>query len=384
MYKNSGRNTLIARVLSGRATKEEILAFSEWIKDYGNELYFERFKQMWHVSVDSEYRRVNSSFGNSSRLIGYIRASKRRYLLKRVSYISYSAAAAVILLFGVYALANLGRQSQKPDLSALNYINDSVKVEFDNGNIVHKVVDSANNITNIEKVLEEKSAELFMKSSASGDKAIKVYNSITTPPGERVVMALPDGSKVYLTSNSYLRYPTQFDKDKREVTLTGRAYFEVKKSTAPFIVNTSDMNIEVLGTSFDVESRYIGSNTFVILVEGSVKVMADGKTRVIYPDEQISLHRLTREMTVKNVDSKLLTMWKDGVLVVQGQSFDELVENISSWYGVEIINLTTVSNRERFNGRFDREDIQVAIEAVSISAKIKYRVHEGKLVLEDR
>jgi ferric-dicitrate binding protein FerR (iron transport regulator) len=77
-------------------------------------------------------------------------------------------------------------------------------------------------------------------------------------------------------------------------------------------------------------------------------------------------------------------MWKDGVLVVQGQSFDELIENISSWYGVEIINLTTVSQRERFNGRFDREDIQVAIEAVSISAKIKYRVHEGKLVLEDR
>ncbi len=123
----------------------------------------------------------------------------------------------------------------------------------------------------------------------------KSYNSVTTPSGERVVMALPDGSKVYLTANSYLRYPVEFGKDKREVNLVGRAYFEVKKSSVPFIVNTSDMNIEVLGTSFDVESRYNSQNSSVILVEGSVKVFADGKTQIIHPDEQISLHRTTRE-----------------------------------------------------------------------------------------
>jgi ferric-dicitrate binding protein FerR (iron transport regulator) len=89
-------------------------------------------------------------------------------------------------------------------------------------------------------------------------------------------------------------------------------------------------------------------------------------------------------MVVKNVDSKLLTMWKDGVLIVNGQSFDELIDNLSSWYGVEIVNNTSVSMKEKFNGRFDREDIKVALDAISISAKIKYKVINGKLILEDR
>ncbi|MDD2425827.1 MAG: FecR domain-containing protein [Bacteroidales bacterium] len=376
-------DNLLSRILNGKATAEEIKLFSEWINDYDNELYFERFKQMWHVSVDSVYRKTHSNELSPARFVRYIRESRRKAVARRTSYAMFSAAASILLAFGIYTLLTLEIEKQKPDLTALKYSKDSVRVELENGNVVHKVVDSVANITNIENVLEEKSAELSMKSAGSREKDIKLYNTVTTPPGERVVMALPDGSKVYLTSNSYLRYPAQFDRDKREVTLSGRAYFEVKKSTTPFIVSTSDMNIEVLGTSFDVESRYTRDNSSVILVEGSVKVLADGKTRVIYPDEQISLHRITREMTVRNVDSRLLTMWKDGVLIVQGQSFTELIESVSSWYGIEIIDLTTVSPREKFNGRFDREDIDVAIEAISISAKIKYRVHEGKLVLED-
>ena len=143
------------------------------------------------------------------------------------------------------------------------------------------------------------------------------------------------------------------------------------------------MNIEVLGTSFDVESRNTGSSASVILVEGSVKVYADGKTQLIHPDEQMSIQRETREMTVKNVDSKLMTMWKDGVLIVRGQSFAELIESLSSWYGVKIIDRSGVSNNDKFNGRFDREDIEAAIKAVSISANIRYKIEDGKLILED-
>jgi len=76
-------------------------------------------------------------------------------------------------------------------------------------------------------------------------------------------------------------------------------------------------------------------------------------------------------------------MWKDGVLIVHGQTFGELIENLSSWYGVRIVDRTNVSSEERFHGRFDREDIEAAIKAVSISAGIKYKIEDGKLVLED-
>jgi hypothetical protein len=377
--KPSGLNNLLAKILNGTATREEIITFSQWIKHYNNEAYFDKFKEMWHVSVDNIYKKSNAFHNNPGRFIEYMRMSKRRAILKRGLISSISAAASIALLFGIYNIWMNDNLHRKPDLTALKYSKDSVRVELNNGEKVENLKDTAKYITDLEEILAENSVKTLPE-----QPKVKVYNTVTTPSGERAAMVLPDGSKVYLTSNSYLRYPTQFDRSKREVTLVGRAYFEVKKSSVPFVVNTSDMNIEVLGTSFDVESRYSAQNTSVILVEGSVKVQADGKTRIIYPDEQISLHRLTREMTVKNVDSKLLTMWKDGVLIVHGQSFDELIENLSSWYGVEIVDLTTVSELEKFNGRFDREDIQVAIEAVSISAKIQYSVHEGKLILEDR
>ena len=374
----SGIDNLLAKILQGVATKKEILQFSEWIKDYQNEIYFDRFKEMWHVSVDTSYVKDNADLNNSKRFVAYIRKTRQRQKIRLGITYSLSAAALFILFFGISQYLNTGNlnSGKNVDFSALNYSKDSVRVELNNGKFVKNIKGAANSITNIEDKIAE-------KASVPEAPQAKVYNTVSTPAGERVAMVLSDQTIVYLTSNSYLKYPTRFDKDKREVTLMGRAYFEVNKSKVPFIVNTSDMNIEVLGTSFDVESRNTGSSASVILVEGSVKVYADGKTQLIHPDEQMSIQMETREMTVKNVDSKLMTMWKDGVLIVRGQSFAELIESLSSWYGVKIIDRSGVSNNDKFNGRFDREDIEAAIKAVSISANIRYKIEDGKLILED-
>ncbi|PKO98188.1 MAG: hypothetical protein CVU13_11455 [Bacteroidetes bacterium HGW-Bacteroidetes-8] len=376
--ERSAIDNLLSGILNGDPTNEQVIQFNEWIKDYKNELYFDRFKEMWHVSVDKEYIRVNTGLQNPGRLIEYIKRSRQRERVKRVTTWSIAAAASLLLIFTAthFITKQYNDSINSADFKMLSYSADSVKVELNNGQLVRRVKSEGSSITNLED-----------KIAANGDQPIavqaKTYNTVSTPSGERVAMVLSDGTVVYLTSNSYLKYPSNFDKDKREVTLVGRAYFEVKKSKVPFIVNTSDMNIEVLGTSFDVESRNSGSSASVILVEGSVKVFAEGRSKVIFPDEQISLHRQTKEITVKNVDSRLLTMWKDGVLIVHGQSFQEVVESLSSWYGVKIVNRTNVSQYEKFNGRFDREDIEAAIKAVCISAAIKYRIEDGKLILEN-
>ncbi len=376
--ERSAIDNLLSSILNGDPTTEQIIQFSEWIKEYQNELYFDRFKEMWHVSVDKEYIRVNTGLQNPGRLIEYIKSSRRKEMVKKVTTWSMAAAASLLLIFTAthFITKQYNDSINSTDFKMLSYSADSVRVELNNGQLVRRVKSEGSSITNLED-----------KIAVNGDepKAVqaKTYNTVSTPSGERVAMVLSDGTVVFLTSNSYLKYPSSFDNDKREVTLVGRAYFEVKKSKVPFIVNTSDMNIEVLGTSFDVESRSSGSCASVILVEGSVKVFAEGRSKVIFPDEQISLHRESKEITVKNVDSRLLTMWKDGVLIVHGQSFQEVVESLSSWYGVKIVNRSNVSQYEKFNGRFDREDIEAAIKAVCISAAIKYRIEDGKLILEN-
>lgn len=380
---------ILINILKGIASGEEIVIFSEWIKDYKNEEYFSKFQEMWHVSMDMQLSQLNNKDEQKrqlGRLMGHIRKSKQNNRIKRLSVWATSVAASFLLASVILKMAGIAGWGVNRDFSTLAYSTDSVKVEIHEGKLIKNLRGNAGTITVIDPS-DIKSAEAGITSTQEESavltpKAI-VYNSVSTPPGERAAMVLSDGTRVYLTSNSYLKYPSSFDEGKREVTLVGRAYFEVTKSKIPFVVNTSDMEIEVLGTSFDVESRTNHSNSNVILVEGSVKVNTENESVIIKPNEQLSIHRNTNRKTITTVDSKLLTMWKDGVLIVRGQSFTELIESLSAWYGVKIIDRTTVPADEKFNGRFDREDTEAAIKAVCISARIKYKIVNGHLVLED-
>ncbi|GAB1474850.1 hypothetical protein MASR2M69_22910 [Bacteroidota bacterium] len=96
-----------------------------------------------------------------------------------------------------------------------------------------------------------------------------------------------------------------------------------------------------------------------------------------------SFNREDREASVKSVDSRAMTQWKDGILVLRDISFNDMLESLSVWYGVEIINKTTVSVNERFNGKFDRENIEAAVKTVALSAKVRYRIEKGKLIIVD-
>lgn len=100
-----------------------------------------------------------------------------------------------------------------------------------------------------------------------------IYNTISIPAGERFNLTLSDGTQIWLNGESSLRYPVNFTTEKRIVTLTGQAYFEVSKDEEhPFIVITQNMNIEVIGTSFDVNSYPDSELNTMTLVTGKVKV----------------------------------------------------------------------------------------------------------------
>lgn len=383
-HQDEKTDRLLSRILSGNASSGDIECFAEWIKDLSNERYFEQYKEMWHVANEVEVGKEHLE-SSLSVFLGYIRKRRRESVVRRRVLYSLSAAATVILFFGLfifndkYGLLNIGREDSFDDLA---YCKDSIKVELSDGRVVNPINStipgfSVNPVNHREiSYTENEQPKQTKKDSVR-------YNSVTIPAGERFAVVLSDGTKVYLNSNSYIRYPVNFSGDTRDVTLVGRAYFDVAKSKIPFIVNTSDMKVEVLGTSFDVESRRNGKSTSVILVEGSVKVLADGQSRIISPDEKLSIDRFKRNISVTNVDAKTLTLWKDGVLVLKDNTFDEMIESLCSWYGVEIIDNSTVPETERFNGRFDRENIATAVETIALSAKVGYRIEDGKLIIED-
>lgn len=375
---------LLSKILNGSASSKEIEYFADWIKDFNNERYFEQFKQMWHVAQDVQ---VSDKQLDQSLLsfLSYIRASRRKQLFRKRLLYAISSAATILLLFGLYTLTgkyDFIKNDSEVSFADLKHCSDPIKVELSDGSVVNPLTKNGSGI-NLNPA-NKREISYFKAKAVQSTKSDSIkYNSVSIPAGERFAIILSDGTKVYLNSNSYIRYPVSFSGDTRSVTLVGRAYFDVSKSKIPFVVTTSDMKVEVLGTSFDVESTKNGKSSSVILVEGSVKVLADGQSKIISPNEKLSINRQRRDISVSSVDAKTLTMWKDGILVVKEMSFDEMIESLCSWYGVEIIDRSSIPESEKFNGRFDRENIESAIKTISLSAKVSYRIENGNLIIED-
>ncbi|PKP00286.1 MAG: hypothetical protein CVU13_01905 [Bacteroidetes bacterium HGW-Bacteroidetes-8] len=380
---------VLSKMLSGRASDQEVELFVEWIKNIDNERYFEQFKEVWHAAQNIQPGEELIDRSLKSLLI-YIRNSKRRELFrKRLLYIA-SSAAVILLIFGLFSLFEILKISGRYDnvlFSDLKYNSESIKVELADGRIINPLKESIEMIDGYHQSLtttNPREIDYSKESLLLTDKSDSLkYNSVSIPAGERFVIILSDGTKVYLHSNSCLRYPVSFNSESRDVTLVGRAYFDVKKSDVPFIVKTDDLSVEVLGTTFDIESKKGSDNSSVILIEGSVKVHTGKESRIISPDEMFFFNRKQGESSVSCVDSKSMTQWKDGILVLKELSFNELIESLSSWYGVEIINRSSISESERFNGKFDRENIEAAIKTVAISAKVRYRIDKGRLIIVD-
>ncbi|PKP06281.1 MAG: hypothetical protein CVU10_01580 [Bacteroidetes bacterium HGW-Bacteroidetes-5] len=382
-------DVMLSKMLAGRASDDEVENFADWIKNIDNERYFEQFKEVWHASqnIQSGDELIDQSLKS---LLYYIRNRKRKELFrKRVIFIA-STAAAILLVFGLFSMFEFIRISGKYDnvlFSDLKYNSESIKVELADGRVINPLTESIGVEEGYQESLTTQNPREInyqRESRLLTDKKDSLkFNSVSIPAGERFVIILSDGTKVYLHSNSCLRYPVSFNSSSRNVSLAGRAYFDVKKSDVPFIVTTNDLSVEVLGTTFDVESKKGADNSSVILIEGSVKVHTSKESKIISPNEMFSFSRRQGESSVSSVDSKAMTQWKDGILVLRELSFNELIESLSSWYGVEIINRSSISNDERFNGKFDRENIEAAIKTVAISAKVRYRIDKGRLIIVD-
>ena len=157
------------------------------------------------------------------------------------------------------------------------------------------------------------------------------------PEGHRTEAVLSDGTMICLNSGSRLEILSS-GKNERRVRLDGEAYLNVAHNEdRPFILETSEMEVKVLGTSFDV-STY-GNVHSVVLVEGSVEVnnAVSSEKTVIEPDQMYVFDRSTGQSGVKYVDALSMVTWKDGYLNLQNMTVEELFSRLEHYYGVRII-----------------------------------------------
>lgn len=251
----------------------------------------------------------------------------------------------------------------------------------------------------------------------AGEKELvaKHSNEVSTQPGSKSKIQLPDGSTVWLNAGSKLTYTKDFGKEIREVTLTGEAFFDVTKmKEKPFIIHTSSINIKVLGTVFNVKAYPEDKQTETSLIRGSIEVTIKNRPNdkiILSPSEKLvvennialQIERNSNSININNsgvpqpvvsplvsinklkyspVDSTVAeTQWINNKLVFRDESFAELAIKMERWYDVSIDISDPALKQARLNGIFHTETILQALEALKESIPFRYEQTGNKIII---
>jgi ferric-dicitrate binding protein FerR (iron transport regulator) len=213
----------------------------------------------------------------------------------------------------------------------------------------------------------------YFFSENSYEDADLAWVEIQAPYSSRIQFSLPDGSSGWLNSGSSLSYNPRFLK-KRQVQLTGEAWFEVKPSDVLFNINTTDFNINVLGTTFNVTAYEDDSFSQVVLVEGKVNVTGNNQIfeKNLAPNEKLLVYPSENKFNVCTVDTESLTAWKDGLLLLDNEPLELAVKRMERWYNVEIIIEDELLKGYRFKATFEDEPLEEVLKLLSVSTPMDY------------
>lgn len=207
--------------------------------------------------------------------------------------------------------------------------------------------------------------EVVYDSSAAEKEEEVTYNKITIPRGRQFRLVLSDGTKVWLNSASSLKYPTVFTGKKRNVEISGEAYFEVaKNANMPFNVKINNQTaIEVLGTAFNVSAYEDEETIYTTLLEGKVRLLqhnlikGNGKREaVLVPGEQAQVSYVETQkegIKVIRTDTEQVMAWKNGLFNFNEKKLNEVMNQLSRWYDIEVIYEAEAPNIE-FWGEMSR------------------------------
>ncbi len=202
---------------------------------------------------------------------------------------------------------------------------------------------------------------------------------VKTNPGMTTTVDLPDGTKVYLNSESSLTYPSFFSKDKRDVKLTGEAFFEVQKDPEHrFIVSgPHHTQIEVLGTSFNVEAFERDSFISTTLVEGKVRFAYQKNqqpaTVDMKPGQKLMYDTTSSQVKLIQTSGETETAWKDGKIIFQATPLPEALRMLEKRFNVTFVLSNNRLRGEAFNGSFTNQRLERILEIFKISSNIKWR-----------
>lgn len=335
---------LIAAFLSGEANADKINNLRTWLAQSDeNKKEFEELKAVWlntrfeydTENLDQLYARASEKLSSSSyNTTSDIQdAGKRRHLFNP----RWVAAAAVILL--MFSVALLIYQYQLPDNSKDVVVNEIVK---------------------------------------------------ENPAGVKKRIKLPDGSDVYLNSESKLTYNSDFGIQNRDITLTGEAFFDVAKDTSlPLRVRSHGKLIEAVGTAFDARAFVEDRHLKVFLVEGRVNIrnvefLEDLSAGIMLNEgEQYQADLNSGETYIEDLDNEEL-LWRNGTIHFKSASMNEVFRTLERWYGVDFQVEGSMDSEWNYTGEFSNETLENVLSSISYSKQFDYETVNKKVIVKPK
>ncbi len=246
---------------------------------------------------------------------------------------------------------------------------------------------------------------------------VEQYHKISVPKGSKSYIVLADSTKIWLNAGATLKYPTNFQEDKREVFLTGEAFFDVTRNEQkPFYVNTKGLNVKVIGTQFNVKAYDDENSIETTLIEGAIEILGlksdkeDESNLVLKPGQKLvllkdkSMHEVL-DATEENLDEKsenkaipsirikqaqVITLqdiepevsWKEDKLIFNKEPFRDVKTMLERWYGVNIIVKDSEILDYRFTGTFDEETFDQAMYALQQAARFEYSIKKKTVIIK--
>jgi ferric-dicitrate binding protein FerR (iron transport regulator) len=202
-----------------------------------------------------------------------------------------------------------------------------------------------------------------------------------SPRGMRSRIILPDSTVVWLNADSRLTVAKGFGEQQRNVTLVGEAHFDVTKNKQrPFIVGASELDVKVLGTTFNL-TAYPNEKLKVVLAEGSIEATIKNEENralqkvVLQPDQLLEVQNQAQSINIEsNVDTELYTSWIDGKLVFHKTPMEEVVKTMERWYNVTINLTDEVLKTYHFTGTLDNRSLEQVMRFICLSSSINYKI----------
>ena len=321
---------LILAHLDGKLTGEDLKKLTDWLTDSReNVRYYAQIKDLWEASL-TDASRIAETEKEWAKLIQKIKKEVRHNMFLHHTNLQIIWRFAAILIIGiVMGVLVVKYTSERPPL----------------------------------------------------------YITAVAPKGSVTQMILADNTLVYLNAGTEIRYSPESEQKKREVFLNGEAWFDVaKQKNSPFVVHTSLYDINVTGTRFNVKSYDSDTEITTTLEEGEIRINATEKFQlaeaiILKPGEQAALDKNTKQINIKQVDTKLFTSWKDNKLIFLNMNFKELIVLLERKYGVEIEINNQGILKYHYTGTIKNESILEILEIIKHTLPIQYKIEGQKIII---